>query len=96
MKKATKNLLVTAPATENSGRFEEFVKAANEKITSYMEKQLKENKIEELESVTADTVIFPSVQMGQLRVRHDSKLTQKFLSQVTSQGHNLKFATGIS
>merc|ERR1719384_1888781 len=32
--------------------------------------------------------------MGQLMVRHDSKLTQKFLSQVTSQGHNLKFATG--
>ena len=41
-----------------------------------------------------DTVIFTSVQMGQLQVNHDSEITRKFLQTVMSGGDRVKFATG--
>ena len=77
------------------GDYGSFVQAANEKITSFLASQLKENRVGlSMEAEEKDTVIFTSVQMGQLQVQHDSEITRKFLQTIMGGGDTLKFATG--
>ncbi|XP_011866844.1 PREDICTED: CDP-diacylglycerol--glycerol-3-phosphate 3-phosphatidyltransferase, mitochondrial isoform X2 [Vollenhovia emeryi] len=67
-----------------------FTQEAASKIQTFLKNELKKNV--DLDK-NADTWIFPLVQMGQLNIHHDSKVTLKLL-QTAPTGSRLKLATG--
>ncbi|XP_057341735.1 CDP-diacylglycerol--glycerol-3-phosphate 3-phosphatidyltransferase, mitochondrial isoform X1 [Microplitis mediator] len=72
----------------------EFVSAAKNRIRKFYFNQLDKRQTEAGNNqVTADTWIFPLIQMGQLGIYHDNEITLRLLKTAPA-GASLQFATG--
>jgi len=75
------------------GKLQQFVTEAQTIITSFMNKQKAEHNLEEKLEGEGDTLIYPTVQMGQLGIRQDSEVTSKVLAS-GEQGGVFHFGSG--
>ena len=93
------------------GQYEEFVGSAHKRILSFLENQKRNNKLaydkqrqvfnevdshgNENTNDDCDTWVFPSVQMGNLRIYQDELLTTKFLDHTGNDpASRIVFGTG--
>ena len=72
------------------GNLEEFVEESSGCVRKLLDGQKEKNKVD-MDQV--DTVVFPSVQMGQLGINQDSEVTSKVLRSGATGG-TFHFATG--
>eukprot|EP00092_Neocalanus_flemingeri_P020741 GFUD01022476.1.p1 GENE.GFUD01022476.1~~GFUD01022476.1.p1 ORF type:complete len:461 (-),score=147.82 GFUD01022476.1:186-1568(-) len=72
------------------GRLSDFVEESSGLVNNFLEDQKVKNKVD-LEDF--DTVVFPTVQMGQLGIRQDSQITSRILRS-GGPGGIFHFATG--
>ncbi|KOC69434.1 CDP-diacylglycerol--glycerol-3-phosphate 3-phosphatidyltransferase, mitochondrial [Habropoda laboriosa] len=73
----------------------EFIQEAAYSVKTLFQRELQEcSDLKKIgKNLDADTWVFPSIQMGQLNIYHDSHITLKLL-QTASTGTTLKLATG--
>ena len=72
------------------GKMSEFVEESSQLVRTFLENQKIKNKVDLSDF---DTVVFPSVQMGQLNITQDSEVTSKLLRS-GEPGGMFHFATG--
>lgn len=75
------------------GAKQEFVQRARSRIVDYMQQVYKQQQEINTTNTTADTWIFPLIEMGQIGIHHDSVVTKRLLSTCVN-GSRLKLATG--
>ena len=75
------------------GKLQQFVTEAQTIVTRFMKKQKAEHNLEEKLEEEGDTLIYPTVQMGQLGIRQDSEVTSKVLAS-GEQGGVFHFGSG--
>ncbi|KAG5673553.1 hypothetical protein PVAND_003593 [Polypedilum vanderplanki] len=73
--------------------YKDFVNEARKSIQSVFKKAYDEQINNDLMKNDADTWLFPTLEMGQLNIHHDSLVTKKILSEA-KVGSSLKMATG--
>lgn len=71
-----------------------FAAEAKKRILNFFAKTFEEQKCVSDETVDADTWIFPTLEMGQLNIHHDSIVMKRILA-ATEKGSSLKMATGM-
>lgn len=70
-----------------------FATEAKTRMQKFFTETYEEQKVELEKTTDADTWIFPTLEMGQLNIHHDSLVMQKILTNV-EKGSKLKMATG--
>ena len=68
------------------GQLRQFVGEAQAFVNNFMEKEREKHNLEGAETSAGDTVIYPTVQMGQLGIKQDSLVTSKVLASGESGG----------
>jgi len=73
---------------------QDFAAEAKKRIQSFFTSTFEEQRLQVLDAPNdADTWIFPTLEMGQLNIHHDSIITKRILA-TAQQGSTLKMATG--
>jgi len=78
------------------GKLSEFVEKSSEVVRTFLAGQTNMNKVDIEDLATSedyDTVVFPTIEMGQLGIKQDSHVTSKILRN-GAQGGIFYFATG--
>jgi len=68
------------------GKLRQFVGEAQAIVNKFMDKEREKHNLEGTETSAGDTVIYPTVQMGQLGIKQDSLVTSKVLASGESGG----------
>ena len=75
------------------GKLSQFVEESSGLVKRFLEDQARKNKVDSDEYDTMDTVVFPTVEMGQLGIKQDSEITSRILRSGDTGGI-FHFATG--
>lgn len=75
------------------GNYQDFASEARRRMQHFFENVFSEQNVSQTEHEDVDTWIFPTLEMGQLSIHHDSIVTKKILG-ATEKGSVLKMSTG--
>jgi len=84
----TSNDLVNHP---HEGQLSEFINESSSLVSRFLEDQKMKNKTDLKDF---DTIVFPSVQMGQLNITQDSTITSRLLRLAAESGGTFHLGTG--
>ncbi|XP_063704147.1 CDP-diacylglycerol--glycerol-3-phosphate 3-phosphatidyltransferase, mitochondrial [Culicoides brevitarsis] len=92
-KNGNEKLHETWKVSPYEGSHQDFAKAARKKVTDFFRETWEKQNLRNQQGQEGDTWIFPTLEMGQIGIHHDSLVVRRILA-AALPGSNMKMATG--